>query len=255
MSGGARRAADGLVLPLGLVLAWEGAARGGVLPHYLVPPSIILATLFEMAVVTGEIWRHVGDSLFRSFSGFALGGFFGTATGLLAGVSRPVRSFYDPPISLTSPMPKVVLLPILMVWLGLGDASKIATIMISVFYPCFINAFYGARAVSKVHVWSARNMGAAPAQIFLRVILPAALPQVFAGLRIGLALSFIVMFAAELVTSKTGLGYLVHRAEDFARFDLMLVATLSIGLAGFASDRALLALRRRLLAGHTLSKA
>jgi len=250
-----RGAAEGLVLPLALLALWEAASRLGALPDYLVRPTIIAALLYEMTVVTRELWPHVADSLFRALGGFALGAFFGIAAGLLAGVSAPIRRFYDPLISLTSPMPKVILLPILMVWLGLGDASKIAAVMISVFYPSFINAFYGARAVNRVYVWSARNMGAGPVRIFLRVVLPAALPQIFAGARVGLALSFIIMFASELVTSKSGLGHLVHRAEDFARFDLMFVAVVSIGVLGFAADRALLALRRRLLAGVSLSKA
>ena len=245
----------GLIIPIGLLVAWEAGARAGMLPAYLVAPSTTLATLFRMALVTGELWRHVADSLFRAFGGFFLGTLFGVAMGLLAGVSRTVDRFYDPLISLTAPMPKVVILPILMVWLGLGDASKIATIMISVFYPTFINAYYGAKSVNNIYVWVARSMGAGPVRVFFRVVFPAALPHIFAGARIGLALSFIVMFVAEMVASKSGLGSLILRAEDFHRFDLMFAAVIAIGIVGFASDRVLLAVRSRLLAGQLLTAA
>jgi ABC-type nitrate/sulfonate/bicarbonate transport system permease component len=248
------RAGQGLIIPLTFLLLWEICARAGMLADHFVPPSVILASFAHMAFVTGELWIHIADSMFRSFSGFLLGSFLGITMGLLAGVSRSVGTFYDPLISLTFPMPKIAILPILMVWLGLGDASKIATIMISVFFPTFINAYYGAKSVNRIYIWSAKNMGAGPVAIFFRVVLPAALPHVLTGARIGLALSFILMFATEMVASKNGLGYLILQAEDFMRFDIMFVAIISIGIVGFASDRVLLAIRRRLLVGQLLSK-
>lgn len=126
--------------------------------------------------------------------------------------------------------------------------------MMSVFFPVFINAYAGARGINKTYVWSARNMGADATTVFRRVIVPTSMPHILTGARNGLALAFIVLFASELVGAKAGLGYLIGVAEDSARLDLMYVAIISIGLAGFLSDRALIKIRRWLLVGQTIGK-
>jgi ABC-type nitrate/sulfonate/bicarbonate transport system permease component len=248
-----QRAALGLALPLTALVAWELSARFGTVPSYLIAPSVILATTWEM-VLSGELWQHTQASLLRALGGYAIGGAAGIAMGLLAGIARPVERFYDPIVSLTYPVPKIVVLPILIAWLGAGDASKIAVITAAVFYPTFINALYGAKGVNKLYVWSARNMGASPLRVFAKVILPASLPSVLTGLRIGLALAFIVMVASEMANSRNGLGHLIIAAEDSMRFDLMYAAIIAIALIGFAGDRALVWLRRRALAGQAIGK-
>ena len=247
---GLARAAKSLALPFVLIAFWEFSAYAGTMPRYLIAPSAILQSTFAM-IASGELLVHAADSLRRSFSGFAIGSALGIALGLLAGVSRPVAGFFDPLVSLAYPVPKIAVLPILMSWLGIGDASKIAVIGLGGFFPVFINSFYGARDVNKLHLWSALNMGASKLQVFTRVVLPSSAPQVLTGLRIGLALSFILMFAAEMVGSKTGLGNLVIRAEDSLRFDLMYASILAIGVLGFASDRVLMLIRQKLMAGRS----
>ena len=236
------------VLPIGLVLALHLlAAREGA-PRYVVSPMQIAQTLWELAV-SGELLKDALASLQRSLSGFAIGGVIGVGLGLACSVIRPLQSFFDPLVSMAYPVPKVALLPVVITWLGFGDASKIAIISLAVFFPTFINAMYGSRGVNPRWIWSARNMGASRTQLFWRVIVPSSLPHVFNGLRSGLALSYVVLFAAEMVGAKNGLGNLIMKAEESMRFDLMYAAILTIGLIGFASDRTLLALRRRLLAG------
>jgi ABC-type nitrate/sulfonate/bicarbonate transport system permease component len=247
------RTALGFVVPLVALAAWEVRARLGGAPSYLIAPSVILATTWEM-VLSGELWQHARASLLRALGGYAIGGACGIAMGLLAGIARPIERFYDPIVSLTYPVPKIVVLPILIAWLGAGDGSKIAVITAAVFYPTFINALYGAKGVNKLYVWSARNMGASPLRVFAKVILPAALPTVLTGLRIGLALAFIVTVAAEMQNSRSGLGHLIIAAEDSLRYDLMYAAIIAIALIGFAGDRLLVTLRRRALAGQTIGK-
>jgi ABC-type nitrate/sulfonate/bicarbonate transport system permease component len=244
---------QGLLFPVAIVLAWELFARHGSLPYYLSSPTAVAWSLYDLAV-SGELWGHLFDSLFRAFLGFLLGGFFGVLAGLLAGTSKPVERFYDPLISLTYPVPKIVVLPIIVVLLGMGHASKFTMIMISVFYPLFINTFYGTKSINKLFIWSARNMGAGKGRIFFMVVLPSTLPQILAGARVGLALSLIVLFATELFGSRSGLGYLIIVAEDNVRFDLMFASITVIGLLGFLSDRLLVWVRRRLLLGQMLGK-
>ena len=244
--------ARGLVIPAAVIILWEVLAWIGALPSYLVGPGVILATAAQM-IVSGELWTHLGVSLLRCYGGFILGAFLGGGAGLLAGVSKGLRSLLDPLVSLSYPVPKIAMLPILMVWLGLGDASKIAIIALSVFYPLYISAYQGSLAVSPLLVWSARTFGASRLRIFLRVILPASLPPIFAGLRVGLAIAFILLFAAEMVSANRGLGYLIVQAQHFQRFDIMFVAVATIGLFGFMSDRLLMFTQRRLLAYHFLT--
>ena len=148
-----------------------------------------------------------------------------------------------PVLSVLLPIPSLAWVPLFVLWFGIGDLSKVLIIALACFYPAFINAYYGARATRRILVWSARNMGASEAEIFRRVVLPGALPQIFAGMRVALALSFIVMFAAEMINARSGLGHLIREAEMSARFDLMYVSLVAIAILGYAGDRLLRFLR------------
>jgi ABC-type nitrate/sulfonate/bicarbonate transport system permease component len=242
----------GILPPLFLVTLWEALGDIGHLPDYLPPPSIIASQTVSM-VVSGELFKHIGVSLFQALSGFAIGAFFGITMGVLSGASRTVARFYEPLISLTYPVPKIAALPLIFAWFGLGDLSKIVIITVSVFYPIYISALAGAKSVSRVHLWAARNMGASRMQIIWRVLLPTALPQIFNGLRIGLALSFVVMFVAEMMVSTVGLGYLIVFAEQNIRFDIMYVAIVTIGMIGFGGDLLLRQIAGRVLVGQLAS--
>jgi ABC-type nitrate/sulfonate/bicarbonate transport system permease component len=238
----------GLTLPVLLLAAMQFSAGHPGAPNYVVAPSAIAASAWEL-IANGDLQRDAIASCLRSFGGFALGAALGVFIGLLSAVWRQAESFFDPLVSVLYPVPKIALLPVIITWLGFGDSSKIAVIAVSVFFPAFLNTLYGARATPQKLIWAARNMGADQRYIFRHVVLPSALPQIFTGLRSGLALSFVVMFAAEMVGSRLGLGDLIIRAQDAMRYDWMYTAILVIGLLGFVSDRALQAIRRKLLAG------
>jgi len=210
------------------------------------PGEIYRAFAAEMA--SGDLWRHVAASLGRSLPGFALGSLLGVALGLAAGVSRALDEILSAPVFLSYPVPKIVLLPIVMLWFGIGDASKIVIIAAACFYPAFINAYYGARSTRTILVWSALNMGAGRWRLFWKVVLPSAFPMILAGLRVALALSFILLFAAEMVGSRSGLGFLIRQAEQDLRFDLMYVSILTIAVLGLAGDSLLVLARQRLVA-------
>ena len=231
---------------LAVLVVWQLAALGG-LPDYVLPPLDILKHFFT-ALGTRELYEHIGASLTRSLPGFILGSIAGVALGLAAGVSRALDETLSPAVFLSYPVPKIVMLPIFMLWFGIGDFSKVLVIALACFYPMFINAHTGARTTPGILVWSAQNMGAGRWRIFRRVVLPAAMPMIFAGLRVALALSFIVMFAAEMINASTGLGHLIRAAESGLRFDLMYVSLLSIAILGYAGDRLLRLARGRALA-------
>jgi NitT/TauT family transport system permease protein/sulfonate transport system permease protein len=135
---------------------------------------------------------------------------------------------------------------------GLGHASKISIIAFSCFFPVFIASRHAVLSVNRILVWAAQNMGTPRSTIFLRVVIPAAAPQLFAGIRIGLAHAFVVLFAAELIGSRVGLGPIITSAEEWVRFDLMFAGIVCFAVLGFASDRILLAIRARVLRGQTI---
>jgi ABC-type nitrate/sulfonate/bicarbonate transport system permease component len=233
----------------GLLALWQVASLGGH-PSYLLPPLEILGH-FLAALGSPELYAHAAASLARALPGFLLGSLAGVMLGLAAGIARGVDEALSPLVFLTYPVPKIVMLPVFMLWFGIGELSKVLIIALACFYPCFINAYYGARATPRILVWSARNMGAHDALIFRRVVLPAALPMIFAGLRVSLALSFIVMFAAEMINARSGLGHLIRESESSLRFDLMYVSLLTIAVLGYSGDRLLRLARGRALRWQT----
>ncbi len=218
-----------------ILVVWQLAGMRG-LPEYVLSPVQIAKSVVE-AMGSAELYEHIGASLKRSLPGFALGSLLGAALGLAAGVARWFDRMLSPAVFLTYPVPKIVMLPIFMIWFGIGDLSKVLIIALACFYPVFINAYYGVRQTRTILVWSARNMGASQRAIFRRVVLPSALPMIMASLRVSLALSFIVMFAAEMINARSGLGHLIRVAENSLRFDLMYVSLVTIAILGYAGDR------------------
>jgi len=237
--------------PVATLVAWEVFGRLDVLPRYLSVPTQIAGALWEIAV-SGELWVALIASLWRVTAGFALGTTAGVVIGLGAGRVPKIRRFFDPLVSFLFPIPKIAFLPIVLLLFGLGHASKISIIAFSVFFPVFVAARHSVLSINPLLVWTARNMGAPPHTVFFRVVIPAAAPELFAGIRIGLAHAFVVLFAAELIGSKAGLANLISYGEEWVRFDLMFAGIVCFAALGFVGDRILMAVRRRVLRGQLI---
>ncbi len=238
-------------IPVATLIAWEISGRLGLLPHYLSVPSLIAAGLWELAV-SGELFSALAASLYRVALGFAIGAAAGVVAGLGAGLVPGVRNFFDPLVSLLFSIPKIAFLPIFLLLFGLGHASKISIIAFSVFFPVFVASRHAVLSINPILIWAARNMGTPPRTIFFRVIIPAAAPELFSGIRIGLAHAFVILFAAELIGSKVGLANLISYGEEWVRFDLMFAGIFCFAVLGFVSDRILMWIRRRVLKGHLI---
>jgi ABC-type nitrate/sulfonate/bicarbonate transport system permease component len=245
------RTIEGLLVPLILLIAWEVGARGGLVPAYLSSPSVITQE-FIRQLGDPEYYRDVFASLLRAYAGFTLGSMVGIGLGLAAGLSIPVRNFFDPLVSLLYPIPKIAFLPVFFLLFGLGHGAQIAPVFLTVFFPVFIAARYAVVSLNRGYVWAGLNMGASAATVFRRIVLPGALPQLFTGLRVGLAHSFVVLFASELIGARSGLGFFILDAENAVRFDRMMVGIVTFGILGFCSDRALLGVRQRALRGQLI---
>ena len=239
------------LIPVAALLLWEGLGRSGLLPRYLATPSLIAAGLWEMTR-SGELLAALAASLYRVSLGFVVGTSTGIVAGLSAGRVAAVRNFFDPLVSFLFSVPKIAFLPIFLLLFGLGHASKISIISFSVFFPVFVASRHALMSVNPVVIWAARNMGTPPRTIFFRVMIPAAAPQLFTGIRIGLAHAFVVLFAAEIISSQAGLGTIISDGEDWGRFDLMLGGIVCFAVLGFIADRFLMMIRRRALKGMLL---
>ncbi|MCY1295291.1 putative aliphatic sulfonates transport permease protein SsuC [compost metagenome] len=244
---------SGLIVPAALLVLWQLAGYEQMLPEYLPPPVQISRAFIEFAQ-SGELFRQSAVSLLRAAIGFLIGATAGVILGLIGGSVRPVRDLVEPIIIALNPVPKIAFLPIFIIAFGMGHGSKFAIIAIATFFPAFVATLEGMASVPIRLIWAAKSMGAGSLRVLFQVCLPASLPAVFSGLRIGVALSFIVLFAAELMGSNTGLGYVITTAEYGLRFDLVIVAIIVIGLLGFLSDRLLLYIRSLMLPGSVVKK-
>jgi ABC-type nitrate/sulfonate/bicarbonate transport system permease component len=225
-----------LISPLGLLAIWQVLLMLGFGDRRFIPAPSDIAVRFWQLSVSGELALHVAATLWRVFAGFIIGAVPAVAVGLLMAMFRPVRIFFDPLIAALFPIPKVALMPLLLLAFGFGDASKIALVATAVFFPVIINTYAGAANIDKLYWDVARNYGASAWVMFTRVVFFGALPLIFAGLKIALAVSFVVLVAAEFVASKTGIGYLIWNSWELLQVDFMFVGIVVIGILGLISS-------------------
>lgn len=215
-----------------IAVIWQLAGMAGILPYYVVAPDVIIGKLIEM-VHSGELVENGIASLSLIYVGFIIAAVAGIGMGVVTGQSKLVGRLFTPLISSIYPIPKIALFPLFLVWLGLGFESKVAVLAIAVFFPMYVNTNSGVRALDRNYLWSARNFGASRFRILKDVILPSALPHIFSGLRVSVALAFIVVFSTELIAARSGLGHLVMAAQRGANYPLMYAAIVSIAFLGF----------------------
>jgi ABC-type nitrate/sulfonate/bicarbonate transport system permease component len=231
----------------GFIALWEAIARAGVFtPVLLPPPSAVLLAARDM-LVGGILLPNIAASLLRVCAGFLLATAIAVPLGILCGWYRTLFNIVDPIVELFRPIPVLALLPLAILWFGIGESSKIFLITYGAFFPIFINTMSGVRFVDPVFVQAAESLGATRLQIFRRVILMAAMPDIATGLRLGLGFSFLTIVAAEMIASQRGLGYLIVDTQLTFQTDRTLVATLMFGILGFLMGMLLLKLERVLL--------
>jgi NitT/TauT family transport system permease protein len=228
------------VATVGALLAvWEAATWLGWVPAlFLPPPSGVVVEAGRM-LASGELARHVAVSLVRIGLGFAIGAATGTLLGLALGASRVAEAVGNPLIAVTYPIPKIALLPLMILWLGIGEAPKIAMIALGVFFPVVINTYSGVRDTEPLMVKAAASLGARRRQVLVKVILPSALPTILAGYRLGAGIALLLVVSAEMINATAGIGFLVLHAGDLMLTGKLMVGLLVLSLLGLASTWAL----------------
>ena len=234
-----------LISPIGLLIVWQLLLMAGLGDRRFIPAPTDIAVRFWKLAASGELATHTTVTLLRVFSGFMIGAVPAVAMGLLMAMFKPVRIFFDPLIAALFPIPKIALMPLLLLALGFGEASKIALVAIAVFFPVIVNTYVGAANIDKIYWDVARNYGASQTVLFTRIVFFGALPTIFAGLRIALAVSFIVLVAAEFVATKSGLGYLIWNSWELLQVDIMFVGIVTIGILGLITSALFAELERK----------
>ncbi len=219
--------------PLSLLVVWELLARAGVVDtRVLSSPMLILKSLMPL-VLSGELLYNTLVSVERVLLGFVAGGIPGILIGVSMGLSPLVRSAIEPMIQATYPIPKLAIMPLILLIFGLGETSKVFTIAIGVFYLVVINSMAGVLHIEKIYLDVARNFGASRKDFYLTVALPGALPMIFTGLKLGMGMALILVVAAEMSAAKAGVGWMIWRAYDMFAIEQMFVALMILSVLGY----------------------
>ena len=235
---------------LAVFLVWEAVARSGAFTAFVLPAASTVAQRIWADVIAGEFFAHLGLTLYRSLAGFAIAAVLGIVLGMLIARVSLIRWFFEPIISIGFPMPKIVFLPIVTLWLGFDDASKISMVVFDAVFPVVTATIAGAQAVEKELAWSARSLGANERQLVREVVFPAALPQILTGLQVALPIALIVCVVAEMLTGGKGLGGAMLGASRVADSPGVFAGIMEIAVAGYVLVKGMSALRRRLLLWH-----
>lgn len=234
--------------PLLLVaIAWETITRTHLVSPSVLPPlSLVLITLVNL--LRDDLAYQTALSLMRGAAGLSAAVLVGVALGTLMAWYRPIRLVMKPFIQLFYPLPKSALIPLAIVWLGLGSISKIALIFVGCLLPIVVSTFNAARGVDQFLVWSARNVGATQLELLREIVIPAASSEILNGIRIALALSFVLVVAGEFIFANNGIGFLISFFGEGGDYRGMFAGVLTVSLVGLAADRLFLAVQRRALA-------
>lgn len=233
-----------------LVLVWQAISDSGVVTVFQLPSfTRVVARIWDDAVA-GDLWLNIAVTLYRALIGFAIAGVGGIALGMAMSRFRLVHWFFDPLISIGFPMPKIAFLPVIILWLGVYDTSKITMIVFDAVFPVIAATIIGIQGVERELLWSARNMGANEREILWQVVLPAALPQIMTGVQVALPLSLIVAVVTEMLMGGYGLGGAMITASRFANSPGVFAGIVEIAIVGYALVKIMSLIRHRLLIWH-----
>ncbi len=236
-----------LLGPATLIFVWQVASMTGFLsPKILAAPSTAAITAFDM-LRSGVLINHLLASAERAYLGLGIGVVLGVVFALIAGLSRAGEAAVDGIVQIKRAIPTLALIPLGILWLGIGDAMKVALIAISVFIPVYINTHAGLRGIDLRYVELARTVGLGPADFLRRIAIPGALPGFFTGLRLAVTTCWTSLVVLEQINTTNGIGYLMNRARDYGQTDIMVVGLAVYAILGLVSDTVVRLLERRAL--------
>jgi ABC-type nitrate/sulfonate/bicarbonate transport system permease component len=238
-----------------LLVAWQLLARSGMFTHYQLPAlSEVLGRIWSDGV-SGDLWINTGLTLYRALTAFCICAVGGVLIGMAMSRSVVANWFFDPIVSVGFPMPKIAFLPVVILWMGVYDVSKITIIVVDAIFPVIAATVIAIQGVEQQLIWSARNMGASNRELLTQVVLPAASPQIMTGLQVALPLCLIVAVVAEMLMGGYGLGGAMITASRFANSTGVFAGIVEIAVVGYCLVKIMAMVRRRLLVWHQEANA
>jgi sulfonate transport system permease protein len=236
-----------LLIPAVLLVLWQIAGDTGCLKPSIFPsPLVIAGTLLEL-LKSGELFKNLAVSLVRVLEGFVIGAGLGLLVGFAMGLSKRMERALSLITGLLRPIPTIAWIPALILWMGIGESSKITVIAVGSFWPVLLSAVQGVRSTDSKYLEVARVLEKDSYTTLLKVVIPSALPSIFTGLRVAMGIAWASVVGAELIAASSGIGFMIMYAREVSQPDVMLVGVLAIGLTGLLIDFLLLQLQRRLL--------
>ncbi len=240
-----------MISPLFILIVCEVIGQSGLIDPFFFPaPSSILAALYDMTI-SGEVFPHIGVSILRAVAGYLIAAAMGLSIGILVAWSRLFENIFDPLIELIRPISTFALVPVMFVWFGIGNGSKIAIIVKACFFPIVLNTIAGIKGVDVRLIQAARALGADGLQMWTKVLIPSALPMIITGMRISTAMSMLAIVGVEMLAADSGIGFLVIDAQRTFATDRMFAGILVISLMGFSLDRLARFIQGHILVWHT----
>lgn len=243
-----RKDLSGLLLPAAILVLWEGIARLELVSTYVLPPISGVAVEMWHMLLSGILLKHLGVSLVRVLAGFLIGAGVGAGLGMVTGLSPRVERLLDPTLQALRSIPSLAWVPLLLLWMGIGESPKLTLIAIGAFFPVYLSVVSGIRNVDRKLVEVGETYAFSRVELVRRIILPASLPSVMTGLRTGLGVAWLYVVAAEMIAAHSGLGFLLTDGRELSRADLIFAAILLLAGCGKMTDSLLKRLEKRLLA-------
>jgi sulfonate transport system permease protein len=235
------------IAPFVLLLAWETASRTGLLPKVLLPAPLDVVRAAITSLTRGGLLTHLGVSALRAAVGLAIGASIGLVLGLLTGLSRKLQLVLDTPLQMLRAVPALALVPLVILWFGLGETAKLFIVAVTVVFPVYLNTFHGVRSVDPQLIEMARTYRVSGWKLYREIILPGALPSILVGLRFALGISWLVLIVAETIGATQGLGYVAMNAREFMQMDVLVLTIVLWAILGKLADVLARALEQILL--------
>lgn len=236
------------IVPLTILLLWQAASQFGLLGDQVMPAPTAVAEAFWRVSISGELLHDIGVSTWRAFAGFAMGGSFGFILGMLNGISGLSEKLTDSTLQMVRNIPHLALIPLVILWFGIGEQAKLFLVALGVFFPIYVNTLHGVRSVDRQLLEMARAYGMSERAIFWRVVFPGALPSIFVGLRYGLGIMWLTLIVAETISASSGIGFMAMNAREFMMVDVVVVSILIYAALGKLADSVARLLERTCLA-------
>jgi sulfonate transport system permease protein len=237
-------------VPILLVLIWQLASQTGWLPSRVLPaPTAVIQAAIQLTQ-SGELLRNVGVSAGRALTGFLIGGSIGFILGLANGLSRWSETLFDTSVQMLRNIPHLAMIPLVIVWFGIGEEAKVFLVALGVLFPIYLNTYYGIRTVDQGLLEMGKIYGLKPWELFTQIILPGALPSILVGVRYALGIMWLTLIVSETIAADSGIGYMAMNAREFMQTDVVVFSILLYALLGKLADSIARLLEAKLLQWH-----